>query len=139
MRFRTRYSVGMIVIVACCILPSIVLSLLPGVGWIIFAFVVAVAAFIAWSLTGIKYDINPDTRTLTIIQLSFFKKHINIDDITELKYSTSWLSAPASSLKRLEVKYGRRKSVLISPYCQDLFVEMLENINPNIKVDERLR
>ena len=138
MRFRTRYSEVIIAILACIMVPAIILSLLPGVEWHVFALMIAVTAFIVWTFVGIKYVIDTNHKTLTSISLSFSKKVIDINEITELKYSNSWESAPAGSLKRMKVKYGYRKSVLISPYCQPLFIDMLKQINPTITIDEKL-
>ena len=60
MRFRTRYSEVIIAILACIMVPAIILSLLPGVEWHVFALMIAVTAFIVWTFVGIKYVIDND-------------------------------------------------------------------------------
>jgi hypothetical protein len=44
------------------------------------------------------------------------------------------LSAPAPSLRRLEIKYNQWDSVLVSPRDQAGFYQCLMTINPNIQI-----
>jgi hypothetical protein len=52
--------------------------------------------------------------------------------------SNSLLSAPAISLKRIAIKYGRNKTILISPKHQSEFLKQLKAINPNIEIADNL-
>lgn len=69
------------------------------------------------------------------IKVAWFRyAPIPISDITEVEKSHSILSAPAASLDRLEIKYGRFQSQLVSPKDQQAFVKDLLSLNPNIRL-----
>ena len=60
---------------------------------------------------------------------------IDIDKITDISKTNSWLSAPANSLNRLAIKSYDKMLVMVSPKDQKLFIETLKSINPCIKSD----
>ncbi len=60
---------------------------------------------------------------------------ILISNIRHLSRSHSMLGAPALSLKRLSVKYGRNGVVLISPKNETDFISQLINENSKISVN----
>jgi hypothetical protein len=47
------------------------------------------------------------------------------------------VSSPALSLDRLQLSYGKSKSIIVSPKNKSAFVDHLQQVNPNIKFINR--
>lgn len=60
---------------------------------------------------------------------------IHISEITEITKTNSILSSPAVSFDRIEIKYQKVNSIIISPKDKHSFVKDLSRINPNIKIN----
>lgn len=70
---------------------------------------------------------------LLLIKIGRFTFHtIKIKEIIHVKNSHSWLSAPANSLVRLEIKYSKWRKMIVSPENEWLFIEKIKLINPDI-------
>ncbi len=82
---------------------------------------------------GISYDMS-DGHTLKVRAGLFYKINVPIEHIHTIEKTNSILSAPASSLKRIEIKYNKYDSVVISPKNREEFIQELLKINPNITV-----
>lgn len=54
-----------------------------------------------------------------------FRWTIPLNEITEVRKSRSALSSPALSLDRIEVKYGRGRSILLSPRDRGGFLKAI--------------
>ena len=61
-------------------------------------------------------------------------KPIDIQSIKFISPTRSLISSPASSLDRLEIKYAKFSSVLVSPKDKSAFIDSLLHVNKNIKV-----
>ncbi len=132
--FRSRISVLIIVsILVIFILPSIpiiqekIYLAMYGMG--------GTLLFIVLIYTGIRYVISDDILFWKIGFLPFGS--VNIADIVSVERSYNPLSAPAASLKRLRIGFGRKAKypyTLISPVKEQEFIEELKKINPNIYV-----
>ena len=61
-------------------------------------------------------------------------KPIDIQAIKKIKKTSNIISAPAASLDRIEVSYGRFDSLIISPRDKTGFAQALLEINPDITV-----
>ena len=60
---------------------------------------------------------------------------IPIESITSVKTTRNPLSAPALSMDRLEINYGKYEFTLISPLEKERFVEELLKVNPLITIE----
>ena len=60
---------------------------------------------------------------------------IPIESITSVKTTRNPLSAPALSMDRLEINYGKYEFTLISPLEKERFVEELLKVNPQITIE----
>jgi len=63
----------------------------------------------------------------------FNYKPIDIMKIKSVKKSDSYMSSPASSFDRIEIRYGKFDDIIISPDEQHLFIKELKVINPTIE------
>lgn len=61
-------------------------------------------------------------------------KPIDIHAIKKIEKTSNIISAPAASLDRIEVSYGRFDSLIISPRDKAGFAQALLEINPDITV-----
>lgn len=64
----------------------------------------------------------------------FFDKTIDITTIVRIEATRTLISAPATSLNRLELIYNRYDSVIISPEDREGFVNDLLTRKPDIEV-----
>ncbi len=86
---------------------------------------------VIWFRTG--YYISSGYLIIKIGPVTYSK--IMISNIRRLTRSNSILGAPALSLKRLSVRYGRNGIVLISPKNETDFISLLINENSRISVN----
>ena len=79
-------------------------------------------------LFGIKYTI--EGKVLRVHYSFFYSERINIDEITEIANTHTLLSAPAASLDRVKITYGK-KNVILSPKDKQMFVKQLCDMSSN--------
>lgn len=75
-----------------------------------------------------------------LMRMSLFRKRISIDEITKItRGSHVWFVGWkfALSHKGLVMGYGKYEEVLISPEKEQDFIDMLLQVNPGIKVEEK--
>ena len=73
-------------------------------------------------------------KTLKIKSGIFVNKLVNIDSIRSISETNSLLSSPANSTDRLELKYNKFESIIVSPKDKDSFIKNLLELNPRIEV-----
>jgi hypothetical protein len=78
-----------------------------------------------------------DINQLTVVCGLLYKKTFSVNDIESLRPSNNVMSSPALSMKRLELKFKNRETLLISPADKAKFTEALLAINPGIVVKNK--
>jgi len=63
------------------------------------------------------------------------RSKIALPSIIKISKTRNPLSSPALSLDRLEIKYGRFKTALISPQDKEAFVRAIKARNPRVEID----
>ena len=106
----------------------------PGKGQLII--MVAVILFVGWVWFGTGYEISHDELR---IRCGPFRQRIPLQEIKEIKKTRSPLSAPACSLDRMEIKYGKSKRVMISPADKENFIKAIVEKSQHIQLDRELR
>jgi hypothetical protein len=95
-------------------------------------FLTVAYAFIAHLFITTKYTVHNHT---LIVSCSFlYKKVIDIHAIQQVIETNNPLSSAATSLDRLEIKFNKQQSILISPKLKKEFVTHIVAINPTIEV-----
>ncbi len=95
-------------------------------------FLTVAYAFIAHLFITTKYTVHNHT---LIVSCSFlYKKVIDIHAIQKVIETNNPLSSAATSLDRLEIKFNKQQSILISPKLKKEFVTHIVAINPTIEV-----
>lgn len=129
--YRSKIGLELVVLLAAGMIPGFITALAddknndPELPWILGGVFVLIIAL----MTSTRYKI--DGNLLRIYVLVFQYRPIDITTITGIKETNNPLSAPAASLDRLEIKYGK-KSILVSPKDKQGFMASLQRINPNI-------
>ncbi len=69
------------------------------------------------------------------IRSGFFSyKPIEISEIKRITKTNNIISSPAASFDRIEIQYGKFKSIIISPKDKLNFCKDLNELNPEIKI-----
>lgn len=63
-----------------------------------------------------------------------FNKNIDIKKISKISETNDLSSAPATSVDRLEIRYNKKETLLVSPRDKKGFIQSLLVINPDIEV-----
>ena len=79
-----------------------------------------------------RYKIEKDKLT---ISYGLIKIAINIQDIHSIRKTTNPFVAPSLSVHRIEINYGKYKTIQISPRELNRFTDELKKKNPNIRFD----
>ncbi|QJX49038.1 PH domain-containing protein [Hymenobacter taeanensis] len=94
--------------------------------------VLAVGAFLGYLLANTRYTLTPQELLITSGPIH---KRVPITSITSVKPTRNPISSPALSLNRLEIRYGKYDSVLISPANPKGFLTTLHQLNPALRHD----
>ena len=132
MEFKSKVDLWLAAVlwgsVAICFFPvfledGVIVGLAIGIPMAIFV-------LLLWINT--KYYIRDDQ---LVIKGVLKDTLIPIESITSVKTTRNPLSAPALSMDRLEINYGKYEFTLISPLEKERFVEELLKVNPLITIE----
>ncbi len=110
----------------------LVLSLSEKPSWIGIAILLPVILFVFHMFLTTNYTIASDK--LIIKGGLLFNKTIDIKTIKKITETNNLSGSPATSLDRLEIKYGKFDSIVISPKHKTEFINDIKRLNPNIEV-----
>lgn len=96
------------------------------------AITVGVTLIVEWMLRSTRYVVRDGTLVVKTCFVSYGTW--SIADIESIRPTHNPLSAPASSLDRLEIRFSRRRTLLVSPRHKQEFINHLVSLNPAIKV-----
>lgn len=130
-KFRTAYSIILMILMSLCFLSILVASLIEK-EWIVFLLLLAFTIFFFYGIIQTFYIVNAEQATLKVTAGPLFNTVIDINTIKRVEESNSLLSAPAMSMKRLEIIYNKFDSLLVSPKDKEGFVAALQEVNPEI-------
>lgn len=95
-------------------------------GYIIGAFILTLLLWI-WFGTGYKVE-----GELLKLKIGPFKSKVNINEIKKISRTKNLLTAPALSVDRLEILFGKYNVINISPKDESKLIHSLLAVNPNI-------
>ncbi|WP_152657476.1 PH domain-containing protein [Oceanobacillus sp. CFH 90083] len=118
--------------------------LIPSILFLLFLFIrsillseiitiIILSLFIFWLsslLFHTKYIVNNQH---LIIKSGFWKISIPIREIHFIRKTKNIYSAPALSIHRIEISYGTYRIIYISPESKEKFIQVLQEINPDIR------
>lgn len=130
--FRTKLGLELILPITGVLGFVAFLILFDTHSYLIFSLILLFLFCILFFMYDTTYQVDQDR---LIIRSSFlYKSVIHISEIKKIKETNNPLSSPAASLDRLEIRYGRSGSVLISPREKEAFINSILSINPQIEV-----
>ena len=100
--------------------------------WLSFGINISVFVLVYLLFKSTNYTISGDN--LNIKSSFIINENIDIKTITKIKETNNPLSAPAFSLDRLEIYYGKGGRILISPREKTEFLNQIKSINKNIEI-----
>jgi len=129
--YNSKIDNWLIAVAGIPLLLVICLLLSKGAWGLVLIFV-PIVAFIAHIFLFTKYTITGTTLNVK----AGFMVNINVDiaTIKSITETNSVLSAPANSLDRIEIKYNKYDSVVISPKNKAEFIADVLAINGDVKV-----
>lgn len=132
MTFRTRVSVFLVVFITVVVMFPIVAAI-KETPLVPVVMTVCIYILIMVMLFGIRYRIEG-----SMLYVGFLFRKGDGYDLLKLESITptrSIMSSPASSLRRIKLDFGCGKALVISPAAQDVFIDEILRINPNVKVN----
>ena len=130
-KYPSKISYGLLIFVFVVPLVSTVLATSPP-QWTVLMVNLLFLAFVLYLLFNTYYVI--DGKVLIIRAGFVVNKKVDIDTISIIAETNSFVSSPAASLDRLNIIYNKHNSVLVSPKDKAGFIAHLTRLNPNITV-----
>ncbi len=129
--YRSKIGPVLVIILAAILVPSILHTAYNRL-WLGLAINWAIVLFVWHIFASTYYIIRSDT---LIVRCSIiYDEHIPVVSIISIRPSHDPIAAPAASMDRLEIRYGKYDSILISPKDKAGFIAHLKTVNPKIIV-----
>ncbi len=95
----------------------------------------SIIGLLLWMWFGTGYMVKDD---FIKVQFGPFKSTVRIDEIQKLRRTKSPFTAPALSVDRIEILYGKYNVINLSPKNEHEFIQLLLTANPHIQIDKTL-
>lgn len=132
MKFRSRISIILVLLVIGVIGFGTYQACTEEKYPAILAMVVVLLLFIG-IIVGMNYTIDEDK--LIVCNLFFIRQTYELKKLKSITRTYNPVSSPAASLKRIKLDFGCGHPLIISPANQDVFIEEILRINPNVQVE----
>ncbi|MFS0783072.1 PH domain-containing protein [Bacillus sp. 1P06AnD] len=121
----------------------IIWAVIAGCGWILYESIfvrfdivgIIIMPLMIYLMTSIwfytRYTFEKDT-----LKISYgpIKWNINMQDINSIRETNNPFVAPALSMKKIEINYGKHKVIAISPKDKKGFINTLQMNNSRIQI-----
>ncbi|MCK5846393.1 MAG: PH domain-containing protein [Bacteroidales bacterium] len=131
-KYPSKIGIG-IAIFIIVVITGVSVKMTMEKEWIALATNFFVFIILYWLYKSTYYTI--DGNTLRIKSGFLINEKIDINTISKVLETSNPLSAPAFSLDRLNVRYNKSSSVLISPRDKTGFIKELLKVNSKIEID----
>ncbi len=135
--YKSKIGLELLLPVVLVLGTVLLLSLAEEPAWAGVAILMPVILFVMHLFLTTCYTIEGDQ--LLIKSGFLFRKTVPIPSIRKIRETNNPLSAPATSLDRLEIVFGKYESVLISPKQKLEFIQHIQTINPAVEVRMKRR
>lgn len=136
--FRSKVGLELLAPLVIIMTTVVILLMMTGAyNWSILIIPVLTSVFITHMFLTTYYTIEGDVLSVRCGFLTNIK--IDIAGITRIKETSDPTSAPATSLDRLRIEYGKGKTVLISPKEKQAFIDKILNLNGGVEVKYKKR
>lgn len=103
--------------------------------WIALILVSILIVWLIWIWFSTGYLIENNS---LIIKAGPFKQTIDVQEIKKITRVKSILTSGALAIDRLQIQYGKYKSIDISPKEEYELIKLLLSINPKIQIDDSI-
>lgn len=138
--FRSKVGYGILIPVLILLVGITLFPIINGAPIVatltMLGIMVPTIAFTLHIFFRTTYRIN-DNNELVIKCGFLYNSTVDISAIKSISRTRNPISSPAASLDRIELKYGKWDSVIISPNDKTGFVNELLKINPDIQHDSK--
>ena len=128
--YRSKLSWGLAALAAGPLLLALALTINQR-AWAATVIVAATLIFMGITYALTFYSITKE-HDLVVHGGPFVRRRFPISTIKSIEPARTILAAPAWSLDRLHISFGKYDAVVISPVNKEEFISLLRNINPNI-------
>lgn len=135
--YKSKIGLELLLPVVLVLGTVLLLSLTEEPAWVGATILLPVILFVMHLFLTTNYTIEGDQ--LLIKSGFLFRKTVPIPSIRKIRETNNPLSAPATSLDRLEIVFGKYESVLISPKQKLEFIKHIQSINPAVEVRMKRR
>jgi len=135
-KYPSKIGVGLVIFMAAVLVGSTIPMLSPPI-WVGLIINLLLFIFIGHLFLTTYYVI--DGGSLRIKSSFLVNKKIDIKSVKQIAETNNILSAPATSLDRLEIVYGEHGSILISPKDKIGFIAHMTRLNPEIIVQYKAK
>jgi len=129
--YPSKLGIGIALFITL-VIGAISVQLILEKEWLSFGVNISVFVLVYILFKSTNYTITGDN--LNIKSSFIINENIDINTITKIKETNNPLSAPAFSLDRLEITYGKGSNILISPREKTEFLNQIKSINTNIDI-----
>jgi len=129
--YKSKIDNWLVAIIGIPFSMAMILPMLEG-NWVGVVIILPIAAFIMHMFSTTDYTING--AVLKVRSGFFVNISVDIASIKSISETNTMLSAPATSLDRLEITYNKYDSVVISPKNKAEFISDILAINSQVIV-----
>ena len=136
-RYKSKIGLELVIPLTLIFGTTLFLQLIVEQNLLAIAIVVLIIILIVHMFVTTHYTINGD---ILEIKCGFtFKETVDIKTIKSISETNTILSAPATSIDRIEIQYGKFDSVVISPKQKLEFINDIVAINPPVVVHFKIK
>ena len=129
--YPSKLGIGIVLFITL-VIGAISVHMILEKEWLSFGVNISVFVLVYLLYKSTNYIISGDN--LNVKSSFIINENIDINTITKIKETNNPLSAPAFSLDRLEITYGKGSNILISPREKTEFLNQIKSINKNIDI-----
>lgn len=130
--YKSKISLLLLILITF-LMAALMLLMVWKESWVGFSLMAITSLFLLHLFVSTYYTIEGSqlkVRSGLLVNLG-----IEIGSISKVVKSNSFLSSPATSFDRIEIRYNKFDSVIISPADKSEFVRALKHLNPAIEVN----
>jgi len=129
--YPSKLGIGIVLFITL-VIGAISVHMILEKEWLSFGVNISVFVLVYLLYKSTNYIISGDN--LNVKSSFIINENIDINTITKIKETNNPLSAPAFSLDRLEITYGKGSNILISPREKTEFLNQIKSINIDIDI-----
>jgi general stress protein CsbA len=137
LHYRSKISYGLFIPILLVLLFVSVQMLRHDKGWMGLIVTLPILGYFIYLIWAVRYTLSSDH--LHISAGFIYNKKIALSEIRSLVETNNPLSSPALSLDRIDVRFGKSGTILISPKDKERFMTEVLNRAPHVEIKRMKR